>query len=89
MYNRQKAWLWLSAAVSFIVGFILIMKDSSAGWFLIILGIIHLGASTRAGQGLAESNPSFARWGLIGLTLLLILLAVIVGAVLLLKVPPS
>ena len=85
MHNRQRAWLWLAAAVSLIVGFILVLSDSGAGWVLIILGIIDIGASTRAGQGLAASNPSLARWGLVGVTLLTILLAVVVGAVLLLK----
>ncbi len=57
MYNRQRAWLWFSAAVSFIVGLILVMNDSSAGWFLVIMGIIYIGVSTRAGQGWAASNP--------------------------------
>jgi hypothetical protein len=85
MHNRQRAWLWLSAAVSFVVGFILVLNDSGAGWFLIIMGIIDIGISTRAGQGLAASNPSLVRWGLVGVTLLLVLLAVVVGTVLLLK----
>ena len=85
MHNRQRAWLWLAAAVSFVVGFVLVLSDSGAGWFLIIMGIIYIGASTRAGQGLAASNPSLTRWALVGATLLLVLLAVVVGAVLLLK----
>ena len=57
MNNRQKIWLWLSAAVSFVVGFILVMSDSSAGWFLIILGITYLGISTKPGQIWTVSNP--------------------------------
>ena len=85
MHNRQRAWLWLAAAVSFIVGLLLVLNDSGAGWFLIIMGIIYIGASTRAGQGLAASNPSLVRLGLVGVTLFLVLLAVVVGAVLLLK----
>ena len=85
MEKRQRVWLWLSAAVSFIAGFILVMNDSSAGWFIIIMGIINIGASTRASQGLTPSNPALARWGLVGATLLLILLAVVVSAVLLLR----
>lgn len=84
MYNRQKAWLWLSAAVSFIVGLILVLNDTSAGWFLVIMGIIYIGVSTRASQGWPASNPRFTRWGLVGLTLLLVLLTILVGAVLLL-----
>jgi small-conductance mechanosensitive channel len=83
MSNRQKTGLWISAAVLFIVGFILVMNDSSAGWFLIILGITYLGISTRNGQAWAASNSSLAKWGLVSVTLLLILLAVVVAAVLL------
>ena len=78
MQNRQRVWFWLAAAVLFVVGFMLVMNDSTAGWFLIILGITYLGASTRAGQSWATSNPSIARWGLIGVTLLLILIVVVV-----------
>jgi hypothetical protein len=85
MYNRQRAWLWLSAAVSFLVGLILIMNDISAGWVFVIMGIIYIGVSTRGGQGWAASNPRFARWGLIVLALLLVLLTILVGAGLLLK----
>jgi hypothetical protein len=81
MDNRQKVYLWLAAAVSFIVGFILALNDSGAGWLLIIMGITTIGASTRTGQGLAATNPSLVRWGLVAVTVLLVLLAVVVGAV--------
>jgi hypothetical protein len=84
MHNRQRAWLWLAAAVSFVAGFILVLSDSGAGWFLIIMGTIYIGALTRPGQGLAASNPGLVRWGLVGVTLL-VLLVVVVGAVLLFK----
>jgi hypothetical protein len=85
MQNRQRVWLWLAAAVSFVVGFILVLNDSSAGWFLIIMGTVYIGALTPPGRGLAASNPSLVRWGLVGVTLLLVLLVVVVGAVLLFK----
>lgn len=85
MSNRQRVWLWLAAAISMIVGFILVLKDSAAGWFLIIMGLIDIGVSTRPGQGLTASKPGLVRWGLIGVTLLLILLAVVIGAVVLLR----
>ena len=81
MDNRQKTWLWISAAASLIVGILLVWNDSGAGWFLIIMGITYLSTLTKPGQTWASSNPSLARWGLIGVTLLLILLAVVVGAV--------
>ena len=83
MQSRQRVWLWLAAAISFVAGFILVLNDSGAGWFLIIMGTIYIGASTRPGQGLAASNPSLGRWGLFGVTLLLVLLAIVVGVLLL------
>lgn len=85
MHNRQRVWLWLSAAVSFIVGSILVLNDSGAGWFLIIMGFTYLGTSTRAGQTWTASNPRLARWGLVGITLLLVMLAIMIGAALLSK----
>ena len=85
MRNRQKAWLWVAAAVSFFAGLILVLNGSSAGWFFAIMGIVYIGASTRAGQALAASNPRLVLWGLVGVTLLLVLLAAVVGAVLLVR----
>lgn len=85
MHNRERAWLWLSAAVSFVVGFILVMNDSGAGWFLVIMGVVYIGATTRAGQGLLPSSPGSVRWGLVGATVMLVLLALIIGARLLFK----
>jgi hypothetical protein len=85
MHKRPRAWLWLAAAMSFVVGLILVLNDSGAGWMFFIIGLSYIGVSTRAGQAWAASNPSLVRWGLIGVTLLLVLLVVVVGAVLLLK----
>jgi len=83
MSREQRVWLWVAAAVSFIVGLVLILSDSGAGWFLIIMGMVYIGASARASQRLAASNPRLGLWGLVGVTLLLVLLAVVVEAVLL------
>ncbi len=85
MIRSPRAWLWLSAAVSFIAGFLLVMKDSSAGWFLIIMGIIDIGATTRAGHRFAAPDRSMVNWGLVAVTLLLVLLALIGGAIFLMK----
>jgi hypothetical protein len=85
MHNRQRTWLWLAAAVSFVTGFIFVLNDSAAGWFFVIMGISYLGVSTRAGQAWTTSNPNLTRWGLIGGTLLLVVLLIVVGAVLLLR----
>ena len=85
MNASPQAWLWLSAAVSLITGFLLVINDSAAGWFLIIMGIIDIGATTRAGHGLAGPNRGMVRWGFVAATLLLVLLAIIAGAVFLLR----
>ncbi len=46
MDNRQKAWTWSAAAISFVAGFILWLNDSAAGVFLIFMGIIYIGTLT-------------------------------------------
>lgn len=83
MNKNQKTWLWLSTIATFIVGFLLVLNDSGAGWFLIIMAIVYISGTTRTGQAWAESNPRLTWWGLIGVTVLLVLLAVVAGAVLL------
>ncbi len=85
MNASPQVWLWLSAVVSLIVGFLFVMNDSAAGWFLIILGIIDIGATTRVGHGLVGPNRGMMWWGFIAATLLLVLLALIGGAVFLLR----
>ena len=91
MHNRQRTWTRLAAALSFVVGLILVLNGSGAGWVFFMIGISYFGISTRAGQPWAASNPSLARLGLIGvalllvLLLLLLLLLLVVGAVFLLK----
>jgi len=76
MNKQDQVWLWITAAVSVIMGATLVLNDSSAGWFLIILGIAYLGASTGAAQKWATSKLNLARWGLIGVLVLAILLVV-------------
>ena len=85
MAKRQRTWIWLAAALSFVAGLILVLADSGAGWLFVIFGMSYLGISTRAGQAWAASNPRLARWGLIGVALLLVLLVVVVGALFLLR----
>lgn len=84
MDKQDKIWMWITAAVSMAMGFILVHNDNGAGWFLVILGITVIGTSTGAGPFLAGSNPRLTRWGLIGFALLAILLVVGVVAVIVL-----
>ncbi len=81
MQKNRKVWLWISAAVSMVVGLILVLKGSGAGWFLIILGIVDIGASTDVGDSLAVKHPLLTRWSLIIISFLLILLTVIILSV--------
>lgn len=86
MDTRQRTWIWIGAALSFVVGLLLIMKDSSAGGlFLILLGIGSLATLTRSGQAWAGSNLNLAKWGLIAIPALVVLLALILAALLLLR----
>ena len=85
MCSHQRAWLLSAAVMSFVVGLIFVLNDSAAGWLFFVMGLSYIGVSTRAGQAWAATNPSLVQWGLIGVTLLLILLAVVIGAVVLLK----
>ena len=84
MKKSHKTWLWLSAIVSFVVGFILVLNDSAAGWFLIIMGIVYIGSLTRPGQTWTEANPRLTRWAFFGVTVLLVLIVVVTGVALLL-----
>ncbi len=77
VHSSQGKWAWGAAALSFIVGIVLVLNDSAAGWIFFILGITYLGASTQQGQAWATRNPSLAKWGLIIATVLLVLLAAI------------
>jgi hypothetical protein len=85
MDNRERIWIWSAAALSFVVGLVLVLNDSSAGWIFFIIGIGYLGASTRAGRAWAATHTTLTKWGLVAATALLLLLVVIVSAVLLLK----
>jgi hypothetical protein len=84
MDKRQRISMWLAVLASFLVGLLLVWNDSAPGWFLIILGTVYLGMLTRPGQELAASRPALVKWGVIG-TLLLVLLAVVLVAIILLK----
>ena len=84
MNKNQRIWLWLSAIVSFAVGFILVLNDSGAGWFLIIMGMVYIGSLTRPGQTWAEANLRTTQRALVGITVLLVVIVSVAVAVLLL-----
>jgi hypothetical protein len=82
MDKGQRTCLWLAAAASFGVGLLLVLNDSGAGWFLIIMGLVDVGVLARPDQGLTASRPGPVRRGLVHVLVLLVLLSVVVDAVL-------
>ena len=85
MHNRQRIFIWLAVVTSFVASLLFVLNGSVAGWVFFVIGISYIGMSTRAGQAWAASNPSLARWVLIGATFPLVLLVLVVGAVFLLR----
>jgi hypothetical protein len=83
MTKQDQIWLWLSAALSMVMGSILVLNGTGAGWFLIILGFTFLGASTKAGQKWVDSRLNLARWGLIGIMVFTIFLVAVAVALIL------
>ncbi len=85
MHKYQKFWLWLASAFFLIVGIALIVKNNTAGWLLIILGIVDIVGSTNIGEKWAAFHPVFTRWVLIGISFVLILVTVIILSVMKVK----
>jgi hypothetical protein len=74
MNKNNRTWLWLSAIVSFAGGFILVLNDSGAGWFLIIMGMVYIGSLTRPVQTWAEVNLRTMQRALVGITILFVVI---------------
>ena len=86
MNNHERIWIWSAAALSFVVGAVLVFSGTSAGWLFFIIGIGYLAAASRAGrEWFSPKNAALARWGLVAATVLLVVLVVVVAAVFLLK----
>ncbi len=82
MNERRKTWSYAAAGVSFVLGLLLAFNGTTAGWIFVILGIGYLGLLSGAGQRWAAANPRLVRWGLWGITALLILVLILVEVVL-------
>jgi len=82
MRNRDRLWWWLAAAAALVLGFVLIVRGDHNGWFLVVLGAVYVGAMIGTATGHASWSQDRIRWGLLGITLLLVLLAVVAGAIL-------
>jgi hypothetical protein len=80
MIWNPRTGLWLSAAVALLVGISLVTNGSGAGWLLIIIGIVDVVAASRAARWLRTPDLAQTRWGLVALTMLLILLALMASA---------
>ncbi len=82
MDGRRSTWSYAAAGVSFFLGLLLVFNGTTAGWVFVILGIAYLGLLSGAGQRWAASNPKLVRWGLWGVTALLIALLIVVEVLL-------
>jgi hypothetical protein len=82
MEKRQRFWWWLATAVLFLLGLFLVWRVNHRGWLLVALGTVYLGALYATGRGSAVSNSRLARWALLGISLLVLVLVVILGVIL-------
>jgi hypothetical protein len=60
MHNRQRALIWSAAvaAMSFVVGLILVLNDSAAGWIFFIIGLSYLDLDASwSVMGCIQSQP--------------------------------
>jgi uncharacterized membrane protein YedE/YeeE len=83
MKSQDKVWLWMAAAVSIVMGSVLVLNNNAAGWFLIILGVADIAASSDTAQKWTTAKLDLARWGLIGVMFFTVLLAASVITVIL------
>jgi hypothetical protein len=77
MNKTDKLWLWITAAVSIVLGFVLVLNNTLAGWFLIFLGLMYIAASAGIGQKWITSRENLAHKGLVGATLLTVMLVAV------------
>lgn len=75
MGNSRTVWLWLAAAASLAVGLVFIFNNSSAGWLLIVLGIVYMGLLARPGAPAVSARLIVG--GLVAAAVLLIVVAAI------------
>ena len=47
MSRSDKLWLWVTAVSSIVMGYVLVLNDTAAGWFLIFLGLTYIFALSR------------------------------------------
>lgn len=79
MLTRRKSWLWVEAAVSAVVGIMLVLRESAVGWVFIVLGLIYVGLLVSPGWGRNISARLLRRWGLIALIVLAVALILFIG----------
>ncbi len=70
MTQSSSIWRWSSVAVALVVGLVLVLQGTSAGYLLIIIAFSLLGASAAANR----PHLAAARYGLLAAALLLIFL---------------
>jgi hypothetical protein len=79
MTKPNQILMWLSAALMLTVGFLITLKGSNAGWFLVFMGIIYIVIPIRRGQTTRPSNPSLEHWVSLGITTLSLLVVILMA----------
>ena len=75
MLNEQGKQLTKSAGlIWFIIGLALIVNDNTSGWIFFILGLTYWAGTTDRGDSWSRQNPELARWLILVLTILTMLI---------------
>jgi hypothetical protein len=61
----------------FIIGLALILSDNSGGWIFFILGFSYWAGTTERGESWSRKNPILARWLIIALTAITVILVIV------------
>jgi hypothetical protein len=83
MLGRRRTWLWIEAGASAVVGFLLVLRESSAGWLFVLLALVYVALLASPGSGRNVSARLLTRWGWITLAVLVIVLIVVAAWIML------
>ncbi len=82
MTQNSRIWQWSSAVFALLVGLVIVLNGSSAGYILVIIGFSLLAASASGSSTRAAVHPVASRYGLLAAALLLISLLVLAALLL-------
>jgi uncharacterized membrane protein len=78
MSNEQSKQMTRSIGIIwFIIGLALLISENSGGWIFFILGFSYLAGTTERGESWSSQNRRIARWLIIALTAITVLIVVV------------